>query len=121
MSYQKSFSEIDNKHWADFKKHLNESANASDSKKLFSKTIADLLADIDPAIGATYGEFESDFMIEEDGYSISENISENEVFKGLLIISDLPAIIERYAEATLHRISHQNSLGKDTNGKKLVH
>lgn len=121
MSYQKSFSEINNKHWADFKKHLNETENVNDTKKLFSKSVANLLAEVDPAIGATYGEFESDFMIEEDGYSISDNVSENEVFKGLHLISDLPAIIERYAEATLHRITHQNSLGKGTNGKKLVH
>lgn len=122
MSYQKSFTEIENKFWSEFKPKLNEAEKVEDTKKLFSKTIANLLAEIDPEINAKYGEFESDFMILEDGYSVSEKVSENEVFKGLLIISDLPKIIERFAEAASHRMVHQlNKHEKAQDGKKIIH
>lgn len=122
MSYQKSFTEIENKFWGEFKTKLNESPKVEDTKKLFSKTVADLLAEIDSEIGAKYGEFESDLMLVDGGYSISEKVSENEVFKGLVIISDLPKILERFAEAANHRVTHQlNKAEKAQDGKKIIH
>lgn len=122
MSYQKSFSEIDNKHWHDYKKRLNETENVLDTKKVFSMCVANLLADIDPAIGAKYGEFESDLMVEGNRYVISQKISENPVFKTLLETSDLPAILQRYADAAEHRIVHQtgNTPKHTGDGKKIV-
>lgn len=122
MSYQKSFTEIENKFAGEFKAKLNSTEKVEDTKKLFSKTVADFLAEVDSEIGAKYGEFESDFMLLEDGYSVSEKVSENEVFKGLVIVSDLPKIIERFAEAAAHRLAHQvTKHEKAQDGKKIVH
>lgn len=121
MSYQKSFVEIGNKHWSEFKKNLTESKTVNDTKKLFSQTIVQIINEIDPDVNAKYGEFDGDFSLTPTGFSVSSKIAENEIYKGLVLISDTPAIINRYAEAACHRVTHQSNASKEQNTKKIQH
>lgn len=121
MSYQKSFVDIGNKHWSEFKKNLSLSESVLDTKKLFSKAVAQLFSEIEPGLKVTFGEFESDFSLTDTDYSISSKISENELFKALDISSDLSSIIKRYSQAALDRVAHQEKLPKEQNVKKIQH
>ena len=121
MSYQKSFVDIGNTHWNEFKNKLNLTETCSDTKKLFSVTMAKIFAEVEPELKVTHGEFENDFSLTENGYAVSKKISENDLYKALVMVSDIPSIIERYSRACVDRVTRQSKASKEENTKKIIH
>ncbi len=120
MSYQKSFVDVGNKHWNDFKPKLSLTESINDTKKLFSLTISQIFSEIESDLKVSYSEFESDFILTEKGYSVSKKISENDLYKGLIIISDISSIIDRFSKACVDRITRQAKASKEQNTKKII-
>ena len=121
MSYQKSFVDVGNKYWNEFKTKLSLTESVNDTKKLFSITISQIFSEVESELKVSYSEFESDFILTEKGYSVSKKISENDLYKGLIIISDISPIINRFAKACIDRITHQAKASKQENTKKIIH
>lgn len=125
MGYKKSFSEVDSKYWADYKVRLSKAQGVQDVKKIFSMVIADIVKEAEPDLNPTYTEFAGDFELvlgsEKAKYKVSPKIDEDLNYRSLVEYSDLPAIIERYAEMGVNKIIHLGTKEDAENGKKIIH
>lgn len=124
MGYKKSFSEIDGKYWADYKTRLSKAQGVEEVKKIFTMIIADMVKEIEPKLNPVFREFDGDFEVclkGEAKYKVSEKISTDENYKYLIENSDLPAIIEKYAELAINKIKHLSGKEGIENGKKILH
>lgn len=124
MAYKKSFSEVENKYWGDYKVRMSRAQGAEDVKKIFSMIVAEMVKEIEPNLDPIYGEFNGDFEIEMAGnakYRVAPKIKDDSLYIELLKNSDLPAILDKYAELAINKIIHLSGKEFGENGKKIVH
>lgn len=123
MAYKKSFSEVDNKYWGDYKVRMSKAQGAEDVKKIFSMVVADMVKEIEPSLDPVYGEFNGDFEIEMSGkkYRVAPKIKEDPAYIELIENSDLPTILDKYAESAVNKIIHLSGKEPEENGKKIIH
>lgn len=123
MAYKKSFSEVENKYWGDYKVRMSKAQGAEDVKKIFSMIVADMVKEIEPSLDPIYGEFNGDFEIEMIGdkkYRVAPKIKEDPAYIELIENSDLPAILDKYAELAVNKIVHLSGKEPEENGKKII-
>ncbi|WP_297598825.1 hypothetical protein [uncultured Cetobacterium sp.] len=125
MGYKKSFSEVDSKYWADYKVRLSKAQGVQDVKKIFSMVIADMVKEIEVDLNPVYTEFGGDFELvvgeEKPRYKVSSKIDGDPNYINLVEYSDLPTIIEKYAEMGVNKIIHLGTKEEAENGKKIIH
>ncbi|WP_297406510.1 hypothetical protein [uncultured Cetobacterium sp.] len=124
MGYKKSFSEAELKYWSEYKVKIGKSESMKETKKIFSMVIADFVKEIEPELNPVYNEFDGDFQLdvkETKGYKVSKKIDDSPYYRNLVEFSDLPSIIEKYAEMGINKIIRQSKNQENTNGKKIIH
>lgn len=124
MGYKKSFSEAELKYWSEYKVKIGKSESMKETKKIFSMVIADFIKEIEPELNPVYNEFDGDFQLdvkETKGYKVSKKIDDSPYYRNLVEFSDLPSIIEKYAEMGINKIIRQSKNQENTNGKKIIH
>lgn len=124
MGYKKSFSEVDSKYWGEYKVRMSKAQGVEEVKKIFSMVVAELVKEIEPNLDPIYGEFSGDFEIDinsERKYRVASKIADNSVYKELVENSDLPGILEKYAEMAVNKKTHLLSKEGTENGKKIIH
>lgn len=124
MGYKKSFSEAELKYWSEYKVKIGKSESMKETKKIFSMVIADFVKEIEPELNPVYNEFDGDFQLdmkEQKGYKVSKKIDDSPYYRNLVEFSDLPSIIEKYAEMGINKITRQSKNQENTNGKKIIH
>lgn len=123
MAYKKSFSEVENKYWGDYKARMSKAQGVEDVKKIFSMVVADMVKEIEPKLNPTYGEFDGDFEIDVKGekhYKVAPKIAENPLYIELVEISDLSAILDKYSEMAVNKTIHLSRKEPEENGKKII-
>ncbi|MGL4970394.1 MAG: hypothetical protein ACRC45_02040 [Cetobacterium sp.] len=124
MGYKKSFSEVDSKYWGEYKVRMSKAQGVEEVKKIFSMVVAEMVKEIEPNLNPIYGEFSGDFEIDinsEGKYKVASKIADDSVYKELVENSDLPAILEKYAEMAVNKKTHLLSKEATENGKKIIH
>ncbi|MGL5355567.1 MAG: hypothetical protein ACRCZ9_05960 [Fusobacteriaceae bacterium] len=124
MGYKKSFSEVDSKHWGEYKVRLSKAQGVEEVKKIFSMVTAELVKEVEENLNPVYGEFSGDFEIDmksEKKYKVAQKIAENPLFVDLIENSDLPAILTKYADMAVNKKTHLLAKEGTENGKKIIH
>jgi hypothetical protein len=83
-----------------------------------------MVKEIEPSLDPIYGEFNGDFEIEMIGdkkYRVAPKIKEDPAYIELIENSDLPAILDKYAELAVNKIVHLSGKEPEENGKKIIH
>lgn len=86
--------------------------------------VADMVKDIDFNLDPVYGEFNGDFEVEMNGdtkYRVAPKIKDDLIYIDLIQNSDLPAILDKYAEFAVNKIIHLSKREPIENGKKIIH
>ncbi|MGL5355676.1 MAG: hypothetical protein ACRC0R_06410 [Cetobacterium sp.] len=124
MGYKKSFTEVDHKHWGEYKAKMSKAEGVEDVKKIFSMVAAELVKEIEDNLNPVYGEFSGDFEIDmkaEQKYKVAQKMAENPLFVDLIQNSDLPAILTKYADMAVNKKIHLLAKEGTENGKKIIH
>lgn len=124
MADKKSFSEVEFKYWGDYRMRMSKAQGAEEVKKIFSMIVADMVKDIDFNLDPVYGEFNGDFEVEMNGdtkYRVAPKIKDDLIYIDLIQNSDLPAILDKYAEFAVNKIIHLSKREPIENGKKIIH
>ena len=118
MKDQISYSTLENELIHELRDKLSHSENIVDISHTFSYTVIHLLTQVfedqDLSIDADDVKFQPD---KNGHYSISDRLKNTNEFKEIWVNSDLPNVINKFAEAAHHKYIHISKHLEKTNSK----
>ena len=119
MAKQKSFSRVEQNVRHTFRNNLNIADSTEDVKKFFVYAVQDFIEQaFEERVIVNYEDVSLD-QGAASGYKLSPSLKNNKEFSKALANSDIPQIIERFAENALDHIKHLEGKHPDKTEAKM--